>query len=180
MEAIMKHSHLRIGAVILLLLTMLSIVSCNGSDIEVPEGMQLCSDESLEYCFFVPAGWVVNSSSGTTGAYRALNIPVSVTVTLYSPETALNIDGYWDICEEGYKDEFKNYKFISETPTTVAKLNAMDYVYEADFSGKTYRFCQTVFIERSRFYIITYTAEAEHYETYLSDLAQMKAEMIFR
>ena len=176
----MKHHIIRIAALCLLTVLALSAVSCSGNKVDVPDGMQLCSDDSLEYCFFVPAGWIVNSSSGTTGAYRAMNIPVSVTVTAHAPESALNVDGYWDLGEEDYKSEFKNYKFISETPTTVAGLNAMDYVYEADFSGETYRFCQTIFIERSLFYIITYTATAEHYETYLPDLAQMKAEFLFR
>ena len=180
----MKHHIIRIAALCLLTVLALSAVSCSGNKVDVPDGMQLCSDDSLEYCFFVPAGWIVNDQSGTTSAYREIdanNNPVaSVTMTTYSPIERLDLEGYWDLCEESYKSEFKNYSFVSEDDATVAELNAKTYVYTADFSGVTYKFNQTVFIERSRFYIITYTAQSDAYETYLSDLAAMKAEVYFR
>ena len=75
---------------------------------------------------------------------------------------------------------FKNYTFISESPTTIAGLDAKEYVYSAEFSDATYKFCQTIFIERSMFYILTYTAKADSYDNYLEDLKTMKAEMKFR
>jgi hypothetical protein len=175
----MKKILIRLLTLSLLVLLTLSAVSCN-NDIEVPEGMQLCSDDSLEYLFFVPAAWIVNTQSGTTSATRSLSDPASVTVTLYTPETSLDIDGYWDLCEEEYKAEFKNYVFVSETETTVAGLKAKEYVYTADFSGETYKFSQTIFIERSKFYVITYTAKADSFDKYLTDLKQMKDEMKFR
>lgn len=170
----------RLLALVLLAVLTLSAVSCADNKIEVPEGMQLCSDESLEYLFFVPAAWIVNTQSGTTSAFRSLDDPASVTVTAYSPEEALDVDGYWDECEEEYKSEFRNYTFVSETETEVAGLKAMEYVYTADFAGETYKFSQTVFIERSMFYIITYTATAKSFDTYLADVKQMKQEMKFR
>ena len=180
----MKHLTRRGALLALLTLLLLSAVSCKSNGIEIPKGMQLCSSEKLEYCFFVPAGWIVNDQSGTTSAYREIdenNNPVaSVTMTTYSPIERLDLEGYWDLCEESYKSEFKNYALVSEDDATVAELNAKTYVYTADFSGVTYKFNQTVFIERSRFYIITYTAQSDAYETYLSDLAAMKAEVYFR
>lgn len=180
----MKHLIPRVLLLSLLLVLCLSAVSCKKSGIEVPDGMQLCSSEKLEYCFFVPLGWTVNDQSGTTSAYRAIdeeNHPVaSVTVTTYSPVEPLDLAGYWEISEESYESEFKNYTFVSSEATTVAELNAMTYVYSADFGGVTYKFNQTVMIERGRFYIITYTAKADSYDTYLADLASMKAEIYFR
>ena len=175
----MKKILIRLLTLSLLVLLTLSAVSCN-NDIEVPEGMQLCSDDSLEYLFFVPAAWIVNTQSGTTSATRSPDNPVSVTVTLYTPEQSLDIAGYWDLCEEEYKAEFKDYTLVSETATEVAGLSAMEYVYTATFSGDSYKFSQTIFIERSKFYVITYTAKADSFDSYLSDLTQMKDEMKFR
>ena len=180
----MKHLLTRALLLSLLALLLLSSVACNKSDIEVPKGMLLCSSEKLEYCFFVPAGWIVNDQSGTTSAYRAIdddNNPIaSVTMTTYSPFESMDLDGYWEYCEDSYKSEFKNYALLSKESATVAELNAQTYVYTADFGGVTYKFNQTVFIERSRFYVITYTAKADSYDTYLSDLAEMKATVYFR
>lgn len=178
----MKQALSRVLILLLLLTLLISAASCSKSNIEVPDGMLLCSDESLEYCFFVPAGWLINDMSGTTSAYRNENgsTVASVTVTTHAPSESMTVEGYWALCEESYKSEFKNYAFVSGDPSTVAELNAMTYVYTAEFSGVKYKFNQTIFIERSRFYIITYTATEESYDAYLDHLAQMKSEIYFR
>ena len=170
----------KVSALLLLLLITFSAVSCSAVGIKTPDGMRLCSDESLEYCFFVPTGWILNTQSGSTSAYYSLDDPASVSVTAYSPEVSLDIDGYWDLCEAEYEKEFKNYAFLSEEATTVAEKNAKEYVYTADFSEKTYKFSQTIFVHNSMFYVITYTALEDNFDAHLADVAEMKAEFLFR
>lgn len=169
----------KFGALCLLLLCLFSTVSCSG-DVETPDGMQLCSDKSLEYYFFVPTSWVVNTQSGSTSAYYSLDDPASVSVTSYSPEESMNVPGYFALCEEEYQSEFKNYVFISETKTIVSDSDAYEYVYTADFSGVTYKFNQTMFVYGGRIYTMTYTATADSYDNHLEAFASMKAEFTFR
>lgn len=176
----MKKTILRIGALLLLLIASLSAVSCSGG-VEVPDGMQLCSQDHLEYYFFVPTSWVNNTVSGSTSAYYSLEGDrASVLVTSYLPEDALDIAGYWDICEQEYEQTFDNYAFVSETATTVSDLNATEFVYTADLAGESYKYSQTIFVYGGRFYTITYTAIPENYDAHLAELAQMKANFTFR
>ncbi len=172
----------------LLLLTAavlcLSAVSCQNK-VDVPDGMQLCSEDHLEYYFFVPTSWVDNTVSGSTSAFVTSNGKhvVSVLVTSYVPEEALDIAGYWDICEEEYVKVFDNFVLISPaegTETTVSDMNATEFVYTADLAGESYKYNQTIFVHNGRFYTITYTATPDSYDTYLSDLAAMKANFTFR
>lgn len=180
-----KTTLFRLTAVLLLLLLSVSLVSCSNSELEIPDGMQLAT-EAPEYYFFVPMSWIVNTGSGTSSAYYSLNdqTTVSVSVTSYSPEESMDIDGYWDMCEEEYKKEFRNYTFIAEEATTVSSAtearNAKSFTYSADFSGKTYKFSQIIFTNGSMFYIMTYTALTENYDTHLQELAKMKAEFVLR
>jgi len=184
----MKKTTHRISAkfltISLLVLLLLSAVSCASNALEPPEGMQLCSKDTLEYVFFVPNSWSVNAKTDATSAFISLgsdNKPAaSVTVTSYTPEAELDLDGYWDICEEEYRKEFKNYTFIAEAATLVAEKNAKEFIYTADFSEVTYKFSQTVFINQGMFYVITYTARPDTYDTFRAHLDQMKSAFAFR
>ena len=180
MKKILLRTLLLLSAAVL----CLSAVSCQNK-VDVPDGMQLCSEDHLEYYFFVPTNWVDNTVSGSTSAYltKEGKHVVSVLVTSYVPGEALDIAGYWDICEEEYKKVFENYTLLSPidgTKTTVSNLNATEFVYTADLAGVSYKYNQTVFVKSERFYTITYTATPETYDTYLSDLAAMKANFTFR
>ena len=182
----MKHKILcRILAITLLLLLSLTVVSCSSDEVETPDGMQLAT-AAPEYYFFVPSSWIVNTGSGTSSAYYSMNdmTTVSISVTSYSPIESLDIDGYWDMCEEEYRSEFKNYTFISEEATTVSSAtkpkNAKSFTYSADFSGKTYKFTQIIFTNGDMFYTITYTALTEQYDAHLEELAKMKSEFVLR
>lgn len=184
MRFIMKNPLRRFGALALLLLLLLSIVSCSSNPLTPPDGMQLCSKDTLEYAFFVPNSWSVNAKSDATSAFISLgsdNKPkASVSVTSYAAEIELDLDGYWDICEEEYRKEFKSFTFIAESATVVAGKNAKEFIYTADFSGVTYKFSQTVFIDRGMFYIITYTARPDSYDTFRADLDAMRNAFTFR
>ena len=180
----MKNTLRNFGAIAVLLLLLLSAVSCSSSPLDPPEGMQLCSKDTLEYVFFVPNSWSVNAKTDATSAFISLgsdNKPMaSVSVTSYASEIELDLDGYWDICEDEYRKEFKNFTVIAEAATVVAGKNAKDFIYTADFSGVTYKFSQTVFIDRGMFYIITYTARLDSYDTFHADLEAMKGAFTFR
>ena len=178
----MKNTLRRSGAIALLLLLLLSAASC--SSLDPPDGMQLCSKDTLEYVFFVPNSWSVNAKTDATSAFISLgsdNKPkASVSVTSYGADVELDLDGYWDICEEEYRKEFKSFTFIAESATVVAGKNAKEFVYTADFSGVTYKFSQTVFIDRGMFYIITYTARPDNYDAFRADLDAMRNAFTFR
>lgn len=172
----------RLYAAALLLILMISAVSCSSQNVEVPDGMQLASSTDREYFFFVPTGWINNSMSGTSSAYYSLDdrTTVSVHVTSYSPTESSDIAGYWKSCEDEYKTEFKSYAFIGEEATTVSDRNAKAYTYSAEFSGETYRFRQVIFTHDNMFYSITYTALEDHFDAHLEDLALIQKEFRFR
>jgi hypothetical protein len=182
----MKHKILcRLAAIVLLLLCTLTAVSCSSDEVEIPDGMQLATT-APEYYFFVPTSWIVNTGSGTSSAYYSMDdmTTVSISVTSYSPTESLDIDGYWDMCEEEYRAEFKNYSFISKENTTVSSANgaknAIAFTYTADFSGKTYKFTQIIFTNGDMFYTMTYTALSDQYDAHLEDLSKMKSEFVLR
>jgi len=179
----MKKSLLRLTLLLLLTTVCLSTVSCKNK-VDVPDGMQLCSVDHLEYYFFVPTSWVDNTVSGSTSAYYTKDgESVSVSVTSYLPDETLDVAGYWDICEEEYAKVFDNYTLISPadgTETTVSDMNATEFVYTASLAGKPFKYNQTIFVKEGRFYTITYTATPNSYDRFLPDLAAMKANFTFR
>lgn len=179
----MKKTILRASALLILLVTCLSAVSCQNK-VDVPDGMQLCSMDHLEYYFFVPTSWVDNTVSGSTSAYYTKDGDrVSVLVSSYVPSEPLDIAGYWDLCEKDYKSTLTNYTLISPaggTETTVSDIAAYEFVFTAELMGEAYKYSQTVFLKDSRFYTITYTALPDSYDLHLAELALMKTHFTFR
>ena len=178
----MKHA-LRASALLLLLVLSLSTIACQ-SGVDVPDGMQLCSQDHLEYYFFVPTNWVDNTVSGSTSAYYSSGDDrVSVLVSSYLPEEALDVAGYWDLCEKDYKSALANYTLLSPadgTVTQVGGLDAYEFVFTGELSGVAYKYSQTIFVSGGRFYTITYTAVPDSYELHLEELALMKTHFTFR
>lgn len=178
----MKHL-LRSLAIVSLLVVMLSSASCQNK-VDIPDGMQLCSADHLEYYFFAPTSWVDNTVSGSTSAYYTKGDDrVSVLVYSYAPSEALDIAGYWDLCERDYKAALKNYTLLSPaggTETTVADIKAYEFVFTAELAGESYKYSQTIFVKESRFYTITYTAVPDSYDLHLEELALMKTHFTFR
>ncbi len=179
----MKKNVLRVLLLLLLFTLSLSAVSCKNK-VDVPDGMQLCSEDHLEYYFFVPTSWVDNTVSGSTSAYYTKGEDrVSVLVSSYVPTEALDVAGYWDLCEKEYKETLQNYTLVSPadgSETLVADIKAREFVFVAELAGEAYKYSQTVFLKEGRFYTITYTALVNSYDTHLAELALMKTHFTFR
>lgn len=166
----------KIIAICLVATICFMFTACNsGSDIEVPMGMQLASNESVpDYIMMVPSDWVVEESTGTTTAYYKDNLSSAVLATLSAtftaPETAdTTLDSYF----ESYSEDFG--KIFGEavpeiSTTTLGGEEARRYIYAATFNGIEYKFWQEICMHEGRIYTVTYSAPTEYFEKFAEDM----------
>ncbi len=153
-----------------------TLAACgNKSDIEVPMGMQLASNESIpDYIMMVPNDWTVEESTGTTTAYYKDNLSGAVIATLSAtfsaPESAdITLDNYF----ESYSEEFSRIFGETEPDVSTSTLGdeeARRYIYSTDFSGIEYKFWQEICMHEGRIYTVTYSAPTEYFEKFAEDM----------
>ncbi|MBQ6893229.1 MAG: hypothetical protein IJN48_03400, partial [Clostridia bacterium] len=153
-----------------------TLAACgNKSDIEVPMGMQLASNESVpDYIMMVPSDWTVEESTGTTTAYYKDNLSGAVVATLSAtfvapPSADTTLDNYFD----SYSEEFG--KVFGETEpeistTTLGGEEARRYIYSATFNNIEYSFWQEICMHEGRIYTVTYSTPSEYFEKFAEDM----------
>ena len=171
----------KIISLALLLTFILSFASC-GKDATVPDGMQRVSGDDVPYDLFVPGGWNPTSSNGICGAYYSQSDKSSITVSSYSPTgTMASIDDYWQFCLANYEGTYKDFEVEEEsTPIVFGGKSAFKYVFRATVGGAEYRFMQIISVHANRYYLLTYTSDAEHYDLHTADVDKTVSEFIFK
>ena len=156
-------------------------------DKKTPEGMQIASNDIVEYRLYVPLSWVCNAESGVSEAYYPESGKTNVTLTSYSPsanERGMTLAQYVDKCVAEYKQTVKGFP---ETVTvtdglTVADKEAKALDFSAEYDGVTYKLRQVMFYASAfdLYYTFTYTATAENYALHIADFDAMIEAFCFR
>ena len=149
------------------------------TDKHTPDGMKIASSDSIEYCLYVPASWIGDSTSGKSEAYVAADRS-NVTVTSYSPSTSMSVADYFNLAEASYKTELSGYELLATDPLTVAERDATSYTYKAVYDGVEYRIRQTILAYNEIIYSITYTAKADCFDAHLGDADAILSAFRFR
>ena len=172
-------------AIILISLVLLT-ASCSGSNVSIPDGMQLVSSGDVSYNFFVPGGWIPTENNGIFGAYYSNTDRSNMTVsTLYPSGEIMSISDYWTTLEASYRETFKNFSILeapqnNESNIIFGERTAFKYVFSADMDGESYKIMQILTAEGSLFYTFTYTAMADLYESHLADVEKTITEFEFK
>lgn len=196
----MKSTVRLITAALCAVLLLLSFASCGVREgEEVPEGMQIASCVNADYRLYVPTSWVPNTSYGISGAYRDLGNQSTVTVQSYAKsdyeeqlaavganlaESASRIAAFWSIlCMEpiaarAMDHEVKTYEEECVS-TSLDGANAKQYHYSALINGTTLHFLQVVADGETNYYVFTFTATAEMFELYRSEVDRMLTTFVF-
>lgn len=157
------------------------------TDKKTPEGMQIASDDVVEYRLYVPLSWICDAESGVSEAYYPESEKTNVTLTSYSPdaeERGMSLSDYVDKCIEQYKKDVNGF---SETVSVtdglfVADKEAKSIEFSAEYGGVTYKLRQVIFYasEFDLYYTFTYTATEERYEQHMADFDAMVEAFCFR
>jgi hypothetical protein len=152
------------------------------TDKHTPDGMKLASGD-IQYSFYVPNSWVTNLSDGFSSAYYDESGKPNVNVTVYSPPESVDVDGYFALYENDYKQTLSGYEFISSERVLVSDAskilkgedgyNATAFTYKTVYGENEIRIMQTVFIYGDLVYSITYTAHADRFDAHLDDVKAM-------
>lgn len=108
-------------AIILVLISMLSLFACGKDD--TPKGMQLASgSESDGYCFYVPEEWTVSNIPGISTAYVSTITSTSVSFAEIDSESEFDYDPNVITPDLYFVTEYFN-KAISEFPANLKPTN---------------------------------------------------------
>ena len=182
----------KIIALILAVGLLLALASCGGgSDIVVPDGYQLASQE--EYCdyrLFVPSAWVTESGktnytmAAVTVGGNKCTLSVAEIATAYTG----TVDGYWQTCLEDY-GYLSNFTAVEEGAQALVgsgenARNGYRYVFTGDFDGTSYQ-CMQVFLIKEgvmgvSLYCITYMATVEYYAEQLETVNNILTYFYFK
>ena len=164
---------LRYLSLIICLFMAITILSSCGekSEIEIPDGFQLASDEAADYHFFIPEHWTVDAKNTSTSAYVSANDPASVSIVTWTlSNTDFTLDEWW----EGYLPEFEsvysNFAVTSNENILLDGVAAKKITYTGSLGTTDYKFTQTAAIRDSIIYVLTYTSTAERFDEHTEDL----------
>ncbi len=189
----------RLTAVLLCAVMLLSMASCANTTEDVPAGMQIASCAGADYRLYVPTSWVLNTSYGVSGAYRNLDQQSTVSVTASSVDGYLNamsadsvnveesgerIGWFWESqCLASVQAHALNQSVTRVedecVSTSLDGANARQYRYYGIVNGTELHFLQVVAEREGNFYTFSFTATAEMFEIYRSEVDQMLADFIF-
>lgn len=159
-------------AVILLSLTALT--SCSeASDVNVPNGMQLCTNDVINYNLFVPAEWTPSISTGAVGAYCSAEDPTNVSVMAWNVDSAMTLDLWWEQYCSDFDMVFDEMTLISSENATLGDVAAKKYTYTAKLGEYEYYYAQYACIHWSMVYVLTFTSTPELYEEHTEELADI-------
>lgn len=162
---------------LILILTVMIFSGCSAqqSEVEVPDGMKLFSNEHTDYTAFVPVSWIVDMSTGTLSAYVSSADASNISITAQTLEGITTLDDYWKGYEEDFKSTFEDMEYVGDAPvtTTLDKEPANKYVYTATVTGTEYKFMQIVCIREMTVYVITYTSTPEGFDTNMEDVEKI-------
>lgn len=144
--------------------------------VTAPEGMKLISTNERAYRFFVPVDWKVNVRTQATAAYveeedgRRSNVSVQMYMTGDETQT---VDQYWELCKKSYGEIFDTFNQVSATEIQMSGISARRYVYDVTSGDQSYRQLQAIVKKGAMFYVVTYTASPEAFDSHIADVDKM-------
>ncbi len=144
--------------------------------VAVPEGMKLISTDEHPYRFFVPAAWKTNEKTGFSAAYVSASDTSNVSLQFMmvsEQEIGKKVEEYFAECEEGYKKTFSLYERLSEEDVTMGGKTGKKYTYRIVSGGVEYKQMQAIVVKNGVFYVLTYTATPDRFDTHLPDVQRM-------
>jgi len=184
----------RILSLILLAVICLFAVSCGkDSDVEVPDGMKLISEEDDLFYLFVPTSWKEDRGYGNPYAFVSGNDNSNVNVMFHllntTPESNGTrepyIDAYWAEFENSVKKGFYSYSLIEDEckDSTLGggDIFAKQYVYTVKNMGEEEYKCRAVVTYYGQMICcLTYTSTVQNYDSHTSDVDKIIAEFRFK
>lgn len=187
------------------ILCTLSILLCGCSNKEAPEGYHNAAGEHEAFYFYVPTTWTLNNTGGTASAYYSSSdmSNVSMTCMVIEPGEMDTLETYKSVSISELEAVLPDFKIVEtpaaedtsaegtgaadETgaaeenkPVTIDGRETISFEYECTLSGKTYRYMQVVTLKGDMFYLFTYTALAENYESHLEDVSGILENIKFK
>lgn len=152
----------------------------NETDKKTPEGMKIASGDDHNYVFYAPSEWITDLSDDHSYAYYPESGKPNVSVTAYTPDEAMTLEEYLELCDEDYKKNLLGYEFIERSDCKIFDMDAVRYTYKVVYGGSELRVMQTVFLYDGLLYSITYTAHADRFDAHLPDVEKMLDEFRIR
>lgn len=187
----MKH---RLLPLLLALTLALTLSACKSNpDEETPEGT-LATNDIVDYFFYYPEGWTIDSSTGMLSVYAVKDITVQTNITGADEGTAFgvflrpnlsvtafnlptnkypSVESYWEESRLLYENSFENFELISSEQVSVDGNDTLKYIYEMDIAGVRYRYMQSFFFYKQMAHTITYTCTPELFDDYAADVQSM-------
>ncbi len=174
----------KIVALLLCLITLLSLVSC-GSDLpdgaELPDGMQYAGGAPYGFYLYVPEEWTLTAMDDIVGAFVSTLDLSSVSMTKVKKPADMDIDAYF---KNTMKDmPFEDYTLKQDgVSRLLGKISAKGYEYTYSYKPyekdtQTYRVMQVIGEHKGELYVFTYTAldelknaEKTYFQTYAEDV----------
>lgn len=150
-------------------------------DVEIPAGMKLISTDERAYRFFVPTDWIDNGRTEISAAYAPENDSANVSLQMHvtSDESKTAADFFTD-CEKRYQTIFEKYTLLSDTDIEMSGLDAKKYIYTAVIGGVEYKQMQAIVMKGAVYYVLTYTALPEVFDSHLDDVNMMIEQFYIR
>lgn len=146
-------------------------------DVSAPEGMKIISTDEHPYRFFVPSDWKTNEKTEFSAA-TAPNDSSNVSLQFHmEPESEMYKEPsvYFEECEANYKKVFESYVKLSDENITMGGKDAKKYTYKIVSGGVEYKQMQAIVSKGGVFYVLTYTALPENFDTHLAEVEKMIA-----
>ncbi len=184
------------AAALAVLLLLAALPACSGES-EVPSGYQYATCAGEYFRLFVPTQWTVNTGSGVSGAYITIDTAVSMRQVAFTPEGtgtesgeaesgtggSDESDDTLDAFRQAYVREIDALHDYTETDPplalTVDGYRAILLRYTARVAGTVYKFRQVLCKVEGRFYVYSYSAPADKYDTYADIAGEIQEEIRF-
>ena len=154
------------------MLALICFGLCACSESDVPDDMKLASLDNVPFKLYVPKSWSDNTASGISSAYYSNSDRSNVQVTIHLAEEGVSsVDDYWEKASEDYAAAMTDFANVGEAEATVlGGLNAKKYVFGGKIGTTEYKYVQVISYANGSFYILTYTATPDNFDSHLEDV----------
>lgn len=174
----------RIITIALVLAAVLSFCSCAQQEnpYNAPQGKLVATNEAVAYYFFYPADgvWMPDKNDGMVSVLSdydqvggTCTSSVSVTDFQFDRQVVTSAKQYWETNLATLKATFPDLVVTKMEDKKIAELDGYYVEYTAKVTDKDYKFAQAIVLNMNRAYIITYTTQAETFETRLPIYLEM-------
>lgn len=164
---------------LIILLNVFTLLSCENTqpDVsEIPKGMKLTENNSVDYYFYYPDRWILDRNDKMIGLkldistsilyekYSSISI---ISSTLSDPDILANT--YWQDYEKDLESTYNDYEFISSEEMVLDNIIAVRKSYYAGLGADVYYFDQVLCAKNGVIYILTLTTEKNSAKDILDD-----------